>query len=235
MESLIYKSKIAFFDYDKTLTNDDTILIYAHFLLKRTGELYKYPIVILLVILFNFNIIDEKFFKENLCKILVKNKNIEFIKAIVNQFYEFYGHSIFNNQINKKLLEHFRDGYKIYINSSNFIFFLEPLIDKLPLEEIIATAVETKNSYYTGKISGKVCNAKEKVSRAYILLNHFESFYIIGYGDSKGDFDLLNTCNEAFLIKRKNKNNIEKILRVVDALLGKFDLKESEIVIEPYN
>lgn len=128
----IKKNKVVFFDFDKTLTNVDTTLLITYFILKNIGALYKYPVVLLIFIVFRLGLVSEQFFKEKLCLILVKDRNIYDIKKIVNLFYDSYAKRLFNSKTTNHLLEHFEGGYKVYIVSSNFNFIIEPLLRFVP-------------------------------------------------------------------------------------------------------
>ncbi len=184
-----------FFDFDKTLTCVDTTLPFAFFLCKERNKRYRYLYVIILFLLYRFRFITHQRFKQKLCEILVKNVAKEQIIALSHKFFDLYFDSIKNDKVIEKCLEHSDNGDLIYIVSSNFDFFLQPVYNLLPLKRIEATRASLINDIFTGKLNGDVCDDDEKLARAMSLMSQIPHENTIFYGDSAGDYSLMKKAD----------------------------------------
>ncbi len=213
--------KIVLFDFDKTITKIDTILLFYHYFLNQRNKGYRYSIVVLLFGLFKLNIISEHSLKQFLCSSLVKGLSESEVELIARNFYKEYSAKIFNSQLIEELKLRRLKGEKVYIVSSNFDFLLKPLFNILPIEDIFATTTEKSNHIFTGKLIGNVCSGKEKLKRVSELINGIDKNFSTGFGDSPNDYEFLFACNTSFLVKYKKGN--KKIATLIKLLFGKFD------------
>ena len=235
IKSIKNNDKIVVFDFDKTLTNIDTTLLLTRFILKNTGVLYKYPFVLSIFIAFRLRLVSEQFFKEKLCLIIVKGKSINNIKKIVNRFYDSYAKILFNSKMTNLLLGYSKEGFKVYVVSSNLNFLIEPILGLYPIDGILSTIAESDNFLYTGNIKGSVCNGNQKFLRASDILTKPTEILSIGYGDSVGDFPLLKACDTAYIVKNRNLSQLNKFKTLINLLWGKIDIVESKIEIEKFS
>ncbi len=235
IKSIKNNDKIVVFDFDKTLTNIDTTLLLTRFILKNIGSLYKFPFVLSIFIAFRLRLVSDQFFKEKLCQILVKNRSVYTINKIVKQFYDSYAEILFNSKMTNLLLGYSKEGFKVYIVSSNFNFLIEPLLDMYPIDGILSTIAESDSFLYTGNLKGSVCNGNEKLLRVSDILTKSTKILLIGYGDSVGDYPLLKACDIAYLIKHRNSSKFNEFNRLINLLWGKIDIVESEIEIEKFS
>ncbi len=225
--------KVIFFDFDKTLTLEDTILPAAYFFLRWRKNKVKFPFAAASYIAFRLKIISEYKFKEMLCAYMVKGLNDEEVYVISSAFFaSISSRRFFNPQIIEILKDHNKKGEKIYIVSSNFGFLLEPLKDFVPVDGIFATEAEKKDKVYSGKISGDVCVADNKLLRAAHLIPGGQT---ICYGDSEGDFALMNACSKSYLVKHKKKSIPRKIIHLLRTMSGiSADASENSFRIVPF-
>ena len=63
--------------------------------------------------------------------------------------------------------------------------------------ELVASAMEVAGSRLTGKLDAPNCHGEEKVRRIEARVGELGQFYLIAYGDSKGDLALLSKADEA--------------------------------------
>ena len=212
------QGKIIFFDFDKTITNEDTLLPAAYFFLKYKKNRIRYFLAAGSFIAFRIRIISEYRFKEILCTLMVKGLDEEKVYNIASRFYnENASRPFFNPAVIELLNDYKLKGDEIYLVSSNFEFLLEPLKELLPIDGIFATVSGKKGKKYSGKILGEVCSFEHKVTRTSHLLQHNST---VCYGDSKGDFMLMNACSSSFLIKHKKKSITRRIFYLFNLLLG---------------
>lgn len=187
---------IALFDFDGTLTVQDTLLPF----LKHTHHHYQYWQ--------NLGRDSPK-----LLAYLLKRRSIHQVKEdLLTRFYhqwpvkklEAAGRSyaseklpqLFNQKALAKLYWHREQNHQVFIVSANLEIYLKPLISQLPIDGVIATKLEVINDLITGKVKGPVCYGQEKVSRIKSQLKTtINNCYIYAYGDSKGDRELLAFAN----------------------------------------
>ena len=101
--------------------------------------------------------------------------------------------------IRKNALErikwHQKNNHKVVVVSASIDYWLKPWCDKNHID-LIATQLEVNNNKLTGRLDNKNCFGSEKVRRImgkYKLSNYD---YIYAYGDSRGDYEMLQISSE---------------------------------------
>lgn len=181
--------KIIVFDFDRTLTNYDTLTTFFLFCIKKKPiKLILLPVYLLFKILAKLKILSIKKEKELSFFILAPKDNSGFMEYCflfskslkLNKI-----KSIFDNEINL--------GNRVIILSASPEQYLKHIF---PFVEVIGTTFNLKNS----KI---VSIDRHPYGKAKLLALHeigvfeFDSFYY----DSKSDEELLPICKDSFLIK----------------------------------
>ena len=185
------KNTIAAFDFDGTITTKDSfsqfiifskgysrfflgLLIYSPFLIAYKLRLYP-----------NWKI------KEKLFSYFYKNtREDEF-----NQWGEAFANKI--DRITKpKAIEaikkHMAENATVIIVSASIANWIKPWGQKNGIEIILSTEVETDNTKrLTGKLRTRNCNGKEKVNRIAATFPNREEYYLIAYGNSRGDKEMI--------------------------------------------
>lgn len=96
-----------------------------------------------------------------------------------------------------KIAWHKAHGHTVVVVSASIECWLKPWCDENKLA-LIATKLEIKNGFVTGKLFKKNCYGIEKVNRLNELYDLSDYNYIYAYGDSYGDKELLALANEPF-------------------------------------
>lgn len=189
--------KIAFFDFDGTITTRDTLKEFIIFLHGNsafyTGILKMSPTLIV----FKLGLADRQKAKEKLLT--------QFFSGIPqSEFYEKAAEFaekkipfLIRPGAQKALQDHSRNGVKIVIVSASPSAWVAPWCRKNGYEQI-CTEMEVKDGKMTGLIRGKNCYGIEKVNRIhekFALANYEEIF---AYGDSSGDKPMLKLAKHSF-------------------------------------
>lgn len=198
---MINKKTLVLFDFDGTLITKDSfkLFIWKYFsfcdifitLINSIAEIIKCKIKVP--------------FKSNLKKMIFKGlfKDINFHELEIksSEFSKNDLPKLFNVEILEKLKVYKTIWYRVIIVSGSFEFYLRYLADTLGVE-LIATKVEIKDNRITGEFLTENCVGIQKVNRIKEYLNPSD-YYIIAYGNSTGDYNMLELANKAFLVKDK--------------------------------
>lgn len=190
------KKKIAVFDFDGTITKGDTLF---KFILFSHGKflLFKGLIInsIMLIRYFTGNITNNDA-KEILFSYFFKGT--PYLKFKEDGFnFKCRIEKNVRIQAVKKINEYIAAKTPVYIVSASIREWIEPWANNIGIDKVISTEIEVdSNGLITGKFSTPNCFGIEKVNRLSFFLNGDE--YIIAYGDSKGDDELLRFANESY-------------------------------------
>lgn len=112
---------------------------------------------------------------------------------------EYYLKDSWKYLINKEALTHIeydlQRGFEVTICSASPEIVLAPFAKKLGMN-LIGTRLEEVDGIFTGKLIGNNCRAEEKVARLKEKYGNLDNYHLIGWGDSPGDYDLLNISQE---------------------------------------
>jgi HAD superfamily hydrolase (TIGR01490 family) len=184
--------RLVFFDFDGTLTTRDTIWPFASFLSANQVRPGAARVSFLLtLLLLKLRLISNHRFKKHFLTMLLVGESKERTAGLVRQFHQTQLEPVLNPAMVKVLLDHVAAGDEVYLVSSNFDFFLEPLQERWNLKGILATQAEVLGGLYTGRILGRACDGKEKLARVVNCFGELRAREAVAYGDSRGDSFLL--------------------------------------------
>ncbi len=189
--------QIAFFDFDGTVTNKDTLL---EFIKHQKGSLRFYLGFLLnspFLIAYKSGIISNQWAKERMLTYFFGKKSVE---QFQQQCEDFAG-KVIPFLIRVKALKEIRKlqeaGAEVVIVSASAENWVRPWCEKEKVD-CVATRLEYNNGFITGKINGLNCYGEEKVRRIQEKYNLSEYAAIYGYGDTKGDKPLLGLASFSF-------------------------------------
>lgn len=218
--------KLILFDFDKTLTFTDTLLPLSYLMCKLLNKRITYLRILITYLLFRLSFKDELSFRKSMCKLLVKEKRVDEINIYIREFYENNLTELFNSYVTEILESENRRGNHCYIVSSNFDFFLNPLLEILNVKGIECTQSEIVEGVYSGFLKGNRCSKQEKWNRVLNLKTNVKYDEVIAYGDSRGDYEMLKNADKGFWVRLKIprgqvKEKIKKYLSMCYYLIGK--------------
>ena len=189
--------KIAFFDFDGTITKEDSTIKFIRFF---SGDLrYIIGIIVLspLLILYKLNILSNNYIKKVIITYFFKGISEVYFKNQVKLF----SSSIINKLIRKKALDrldwHKNQGHKIVVVSASINLWLQDWCDFNNFT-LIASELEIVNGIITGNLLYNNCHGPEKVKRILNKYNLSDYTYIYAYGNSRGDYEMLDIANEKY-------------------------------------
>jgi phosphatidylglycerophosphatase C len=189
--------KIAFFDFDGTITTKDTLLeiikflkgrfafykgffIYGPWLLAYKMSFYSNDLVKQKILTYFFSGIPEQIFQEK-CDLFTMIRLPKLIRPAALA------------EINKLKAK----GFEVVVISASAGNWIRNWASNQDLK-LISTKLEVKNGLITGKIDGENCHGEQKVAciLAHWRLNDYEEIY--AYGDSSGDKPMLALATKPF-------------------------------------
>lgn len=187
---------IAFFDFDGTITQKDSLFVFIKFLLgKRVFYLglaknFHYLLAYILGLLSNSKAKEKlvKTFLERMSWRELEERSLEFLPLL---------EKMMKASAKKRIKWHQSRGDEVVIVSATFSCYLNPLARKLGVD-CLATELEIKRGLITGKFATPNCYGEEKARRikAKYDLQDYQEIY--AYGDSKGDREMLELARYRF-------------------------------------
>lgn len=193
--------KLAFFDFDGTITKRDTFLEFAKF---SVGKKRLYTAILkncLCLAKWKFGIISNSKAKQRLFSTLFKGKDYEWFKNCGAEFKEIID-SFINIEIVNKLRQHKADGHAVVIISASMPEWIRFWAKANGVDTVIGTEIEVdKDGIITGKFLTPNCHGEEKAKRIRAMFPDIDECESWGYGDSNGDNQMLNLVNHATRVK----------------------------------
>ncbi len=186
------KSVIAFFDFDGTITEKDSLLEFIRYCKGDTAFYMGFLLHSPMLIAYKLKIISNHRAKEIMLNYFFGKMNIKEFDAYCVQFNEEVMPSLLRpkalNEINK-LKE---KGAEIVVVSASPEYWIEKWCRSMNIKCIATRLLITSDNKISGKIEGLNCYGKEKVRRIHedYDLNTFSDVYC--YGDTPGDKYMLS-------------------------------------------
>lgn len=187
------KQNIAFFDFDGTISQRDSLFLFVKFLVGK--KRFYWGILTHLHILLGYlmGILKNSYAKERLSSYYFKDYEIQEFLLECEKFQPILK-PILKDSALKRLHWHKEQGDKIVLVSASFSEYLIPLCAELGID-CIATALEVKDKKLSGRFSTPNCYGIEKVRRIKTKYNLDDFDKIYAYGDSRGDREMLDLAS----------------------------------------
>lgn len=191
------KKGIAFFDFDGTITTKDTLLEFIKCCKGNIGFYSGFLINSPYLFAFKAKFISNQLAKEKVLQHFFKNTPIE----VFEKQCELFTKNILPQLIRPKAIEEIKklktEGYVVVIVSASPENWIKQWAKEMNVE-LIASRLQIKDGFITGKIVDKNCHGEEKVKRIMekYAVNDFDVIH--AYGDSSGDKQMLALAHQSF-------------------------------------
>ncbi|MEJ7827548.1 MAG: HAD-IB family hydrolase [Segetibacter sp.] len=190
--------RIAFFDFDGTITKADSFLI---FLLKNKGNNFIFLLKCLkltpTLILWKLGYYLNGFAKEQVLKVFFKDFSWNAFEQLCLNFGKTEVPKLIRKEALQRILWHKTQGDRVIIVTASIEYYLQAFIREYEIE-VIGTLLEVREGKLTGNFSGLNCYGPEKVDRIQSLIKLQEYDEVYCYGNSKGDKEMLALANFSF-------------------------------------
>ena len=198
--------KIYAFDFDGTLTTKDTLLEFIRFA-KGSGQMFRgFLLFSPLLILMKLHLFPNWKVKQKIFSYFFKGMKIDDFNALCTRFAERNKHLLRPAGIEKVRQAIDEEHNTVLIISASIDNWVQPFFDEIDKKiQVLGTQIETKEGRLTGQFTTKNCYGEEKVNRLTALYPHREAYYLIAFGDSRGDKELLTFADKAYYKPFRNK------------------------------
>lgn len=184
--------KVAFFDFDGTLTKHDSFIAFAKFSVGIAAFLKAFLRTIPWLALWKIGIKTNSEAKEHLFYNLYNGMDYECFKERCNEFNK-YIESDLREPVIEELSKHKENGHTTVIVSASIVDWIKPWAQTHNVDSVIGTEPEINDEgRLTGKFKTPNCHGKEKVRRILELIPDLTQYESWAYGDSDGDTSMLD-------------------------------------------
>lgn len=191
------KKTVAAFDFDGTITTKDSLFLFLFFQCRPITFLRNAIPALYYVLLYKLKLIPNFVAKEALFSLFFKGMTLTAFNKRCEQFLGCLQKNI-RQEAELKLRWHQSEEHEVVIISASIENWLLPLARQFGIGHLLATKIEVKSGVLTGKFLSKNCFGPEKVSRLLERFPDRENYTLYGYGDSKGDRELLAEADYPF-------------------------------------
>ena len=186
--------KVYAFDFDGTLTTRDTLIAFIRYVAGtkalRLGFLRYAPLLVLM----KLGLYPNWKAKQKVFSHFFKGMDYSTFKACGHNFAE-DSSRLLRPEAVKLIGELVERKEEVVIVTASIEEWVQPFF---PGAKVLATKVEVDaNGCLTGRFLTKNCYGQEKVDRVRSMYPDRDDYYLIAYGDSRGDRELLAFADEA--------------------------------------
>ena len=194
-------TRIAAFDFDGTITREDSFLAFLRFV---GGSAHLYAVLCYyapLLILMRLHLYANHKAKEKVFAHYFKHMALTDFDNLCRAFFEQQGERLIRPKMQQQIQYHRQKGDKVVIITASLENWVQHFADHIGADALIATQPEIADGRLTGKFSTANCYGQEKVTRLLQRFPDRKQYYLIAYGDSRGDRELLQLADEPHLMK----------------------------------
>jgi phosphatidylglycerophosphatase C len=189
--------KIAFFDFDGTITNKDSLLELIKFLKGGSAFYFGMLLNIHWLAAFQINLLSSDVFKEKILTYFFSGTPELFFQKQCDQFADRILPGLIRTGVEAEFDRLRKDGFEIVIVTASAENWIRNWARQFSLV-LVATKLEVKNGLITGKIDGQNCKGEQKViciKEKWALMD-YDTIYV--YGDSAADKPMMSLGTRSF-------------------------------------
>ncbi|MBP8935590.1 MAG: haloacid dehalogenase-like hydrolase [Prevotella sp.] len=187
------REKILFFDFDGTITTKDTLLEFILYSCGKVKFLLGFLLYSPLLILMKFGLYPNWKAKQHVFSYFFRGMKIDDFDSVCRRFAVDCRYLLRPEAV-KDIETAMTEGIKVYVVSASIDNWVQPFFE---FAKVLGTQIEVINGILTGRFMTPNCYGPEKVRRIKEVLTEPRShYYIIAYGDSRGDKEMLDYADE---------------------------------------
>ena len=199
------RHKVYTFDFDGTLTTRDTLLLFIRFVCGRWGFIAVFLRYAPLLVLMKLKLYPNWRVKQKVFAHCFGGMMTETFNDYCRSFAQKYSSCVFRPEGLATLRKALDEGATVMIVSASVDNWVRPFFDDILTTlsnptafVVLGTEVEAADGRLTGQFKSRNCYGAEKVRRLSAQLPaQREECYIVAFGDSRGDKEMLQYADEA--------------------------------------
>ena len=190
-------ANLAIFDFDGTITTDDSLIRFIRFVVGDLKTLWGMVFLSPMLVVYKLKLIPNYKAKQMMLSYFFKGMDKQQFQKIAEEYSLKHIDTMLRPKAMEKIIWHKEQGHTVIVVSASIECWIRPWCDQNGLD-LIATKIEVKDGLITGKFLTKNCYGIEKASRVKEAYNLDDYDYIYAYGDSRGDKELLGLADKSF-------------------------------------
>ena len=191
------KKNIAFFDFDGTITTNDSLLEMIRFSKGNAAFFVGFGILSPWLLAMKLKLASNTKVKEMALRYFFGNLRVEKFNDMCTRFADEKLPFIIRPGALNEIQKHLSAGTEVVIVSASPENYIGRWCKARNLS-FICTKLEAKLNRLTGKIDGTNCSGNEKVSRITKMYNLSQYKEVFAYGDTPGDRPMLNLATRSY-------------------------------------
>jgi phosphatidylglycerophosphatase C len=183
-------STLVLFDFDGTITTKDTLIEFVQFYHGKRTFWWRMMMLAPVMVLFLLKLIPNWKAKQFFLSRYFKGEKIKDFNTRCRDFSRQVLPHLIRSGALKAIDEFKKQNHTIAVVSASAENWVKPWCDQQGIL-CLATRLEIKDGYITGKLLGRNCYGDEKVCRIKEQFDLTSFDRIIAYGDSSGDKEML--------------------------------------------
>ncbi len=189
---------LALFDFDGTIIKKDSLLHFTRYALGRKKFIIGLIRLAPMLLQFKMKRLNNTQAKERFLRYFFRGWPENEFYTVARRYALNTIDRLVRPRARARLSHHQKQGHRIVVVSASLQAWLQPWCDKNNFE-LIAGKAETQNGRLTGRLALPNCYGAEKVRRLHEKYDLKACSTIFAYGDSRGDKEMLEIADHAFL------------------------------------
>lgn len=195
-----HETVIAAFDFDGTITYCDSFIPFLMYVVGKAGFLKLLPKVIPQYLAYKCGKIGNQQAKEKFIRVYLGGYAHTELQGMGHRFAAKTLPLLVRKNMLARLQWHKQQGHVCVLISASLDVYLEAWAREHAFDAVISSRLALDGSgHVNGKLVGDNCYGAEKVRRFREWLGSKTYQYLYVYGDSRGDYNLLDIADEGFL------------------------------------
>jgi phosphatidylglycerophosphatase C len=182
--------RIAFFDFDGTITTKDTLLEIIKFRHGKAKFYWGFLLHSPFLVAMKLGLVSNQYTKELILKYFFGKMREQDFQNLSDEFAQKEIPALVRPKALEEIKKLKENGFDIVVVSASAENWIREWCRSQHLQ-LIATQLEVKDGKITGRIAGRNCHGKEKVERITSKFNLADYRDIYCYGDTGGDKPML--------------------------------------------
>ena len=188
---------LAFFDFDGTLTTEDTFTQFITFATPRVRLVLGYMLLFPCIFLYKFGVISASKMRRMIVRIAFWRANQADVETLAEAFVKKRIPALMSVEMMVSLERHRQRGDRIVIVSASLSVYLRHWAKQHNVE-LICSELCVSNGRYTGTYRNGDCSGINKVKAIGKLIDLQDYETVYAYGDTEEDMPMLRLADKPF-------------------------------------